>query len=149
MSFGYTGEIQESINIDTQSGWPQLSTGEFKQHRRIAEFYEEQAIADSLNRSVLEVQQQITNAINKGYSITEFEITNGVPQLSDMQTSVYRAAIYSRSHSDLMGYFSTADQKEAGNNKAQDEEQQKQILAQSVRGVRLLLGLGRSGVHTL
>ena len=48
-----------------------------------------------------------------------------------------------------MGYFSAVDQKAAGNNKAQDDDQQNTILAQSNRSVRLLLGLGRAGVHSL
>ena len=78
-----------------------------------------------------------------------FTITNGVPNFNDKQQSVYRGAVYARSHSDLMGYFSAVDQKAAGNNKADDVDQQDAILAQSNRSIRLLLGLGRAGVHTL
>ena len=57
--------------------------------------------------------------------------------------------MYARSHADLLGYFSAVDQKDAGNNKAQDVDQQDALLAQSNRSVRLLLGLGRAGVHAL
>lgn len=153
MTFGFEAEKQANITIDKHSGWPVLSTAEFRQHRRIPEFYEETVLADSLNRSVAEVQQQIINFIMKGYTdvpFTHFSLDgSGVPEFSEPQKSIYRGAVYARSHSDLLGYFSAVDQKAVGNNKAQDEDQQNTILAQSNRSIRLLLGLGRAGVHTL
>lgn len=149
MSFGYEATAQNSIAIDAQSGWPALSTGEFRDHRRIPEFYEETVLADSLNRSALEVQQQLLNYIMKENTDVSFTLTNGVPNFNDKQQSVYRGAVYARSHADLMGYFSAVDQKDAGNNKADSVDQQDAILAQSNRSIRLLLGLGRAGVHTL
>lgn len=57
--FGFQSPAQESIIIDAASGWPELSTGEFRQHRRIPEFFEEAVIADAINRSVAEIQQQL------------------------------------------------------------------------------------------
>ena len=149
MSFGYEATAQNSIAIDAGSGWPALSTGEFRDHRRIPEFYEETVLADSLNRSALEVQQQLLNYIMKENTDVSFTITNGVPNFNDKQQSVYRGAVYARSHADLMGYFSAVDQKAAGNNKADDVDQQDAILAQSNRSIRLLLGLGRAGVQSL
>ena len=149
MSLGFENEKQANIAIDHNSGWPLLSTAEFRQHRRIPEFYEETVIADSLNRSVAEVQQQILKFTLKSDTDVPFILSNGVPAFSDPQKSIYRGAIYARSHSDLMAYFSAVDQKDAGNNKAQDDDQQNQILAQSNRSVRLLLGLGRVGVQSL
>lgn len=149
MTFGFEADKQANIAIDQNSGWPALSTAEFRKHRRIPEFYEETVIADSLNRSVAEIQQQINKFIMKGYTDVPFTLTNSVPEFSDPQISIYRGAVYARSHADLMGYFSSVDQKEAGNNKAQDEEQQNHLLAQSNRSVRLLLGLGRAGVQSL
>ncbi|MDP5146011.1 head completion/stabilization protein [Shewanella sp. ULN5] len=153
MSFGFEATAQDSIAIDTDSGWPALSTGEFRQHRRIPEMFEEAVLADSLNRSVAEVQQQLLNFITS-HSETDTDVpfalsASLVPDFSEQQISIYRGAVYARSHADLLGYFSAVDQKEAGNNKAQDNEQQNAILAQSNRAVRLLLGLGRAGVHSL
>ncbi|WP_258405091.1 head completion/stabilization protein [Shewanella psychrotolerans] len=153
MSFGFEAAAQASIAIDTDSGWPALSTGEFRQHRRIPETFEEAVIADSLNRSVAEVQQQLTQFIISN-SETDKDVPfalgiNLVPEFSEQQVSIYRGAVYARSHADLLGYFSAVDQKEAGNNKAQDPMQQDAILAQSTRSIRLLLGLGRAGVHSL
>jgi hypothetical protein len=153
MTFGFEAEQQANIAIDANSGWPVLSTAEFRQHRRIPEFYEETVLADSLNRSTGEVQQQIINffmKVNTDVPFTQFSLdSSGVPVFSLVQKSIYRGAVYARSHSDLLGYFSAVDQKATGNNKAQDEDQQDNILAQSNRSIRLLLGLGRAGVHTL
>lgn len=153
MTFGFESVEQSSIEIDATSGWPALSTNEFRQHRRIPEYYEETTLADSLNRSVAEVQQQIVSLFmkrkDKDVTPLPFELVIGVPEFSDPQVSIYRGAVYARSHADLMGYFSAVDQKSAGNNKAQDPDQQNIILAHSNRGVRLLLGLGRAGVHAL
>lgn len=152
MTFGYDAGQQESIAIDTDSGWPALSTGEFRQHRRIPEYFEEAAIADSLNRSVAEIQQQLIQYVSQAATDTDVTFTLGAslaPDFSAQQISIYRGAVYARSHADLLGYFSAVDQREAGNNKANDQDQQDSIFAQSNRSVRLLLGLGRAGVHSL
>jgi hypothetical protein len=153
MTFGFEAEKQANITIDKDSGWPVLATAEFRQHRRIPEFFEETVLADSLNRSVTEIQQQIVKFSTKGYTDVPFTLSfvtsNGVPVFSDIQISVYRGAIYARSHADLLGYFSAVDQKDAGNNKAQNDDQQNIMLAQSNRSVRLLLGLGRAGVQSI
>lgn len=160
--FGFQAPAEPSIVIDAASGWPELSTGEFREQRRIPEFYAEQTLADSLNRSVAEIQQQILNYVTGNYvtgnfvgqasTDTDVLFTLGAslaPNFSAQQISIYRGAVYARSHADLLGYFSAVDQKDAGNNKAQDTQQQDAILAQSNRAVRLLLGLGRAGVHSL
>ena len=144
MSFGFEPEQQNSIAIDPDSGWPSLSTDEFKAHRRIPEQFEEQAIADSLNRSVLEVQQQLLSAA-KDKDVTFVLDENQVPEFTQPQISLYRQAVYSRSHADLLGYFVTVDHKDDRDNQAQ----QHNLLAQSNRTVRLLLGKGRCGVHSL
>lgn len=150
--FGFQAPAEPSIAIDAVSGWPELSTGEFRELRRIPEFFSEQAIADSLNRSVAEIQQQLLDFIARASTDTDVPFTLGAslaPNFSAQQISIYRGAVYARSHADLLGYFSAVDQKDAGNNKAQDVDQQQAILAQSNRAVRLLLGLGRAGVHAL
>lgn len=150
--FGFQAAPQDSISIDAGSGWPELSTGQFRKDRRIPEFFEEAALADSLNRSVAEIQQQLIKFVTQASNDTDVPFTLGeglAPNFSEQQISIYRGAVYARSHADLLGYFSAVDQKPAGNNKAQDTAQQDAILAQSNRGVRLLLGLGRAGVHAL
>lgn len=150
--FGFETAAQDSIVIDADSGWPELSTGDFRKNRRIPEFYEEATLADSLNRSVAEIQQQLVKFVTLASEDTDVAFTldeNLAPNFSEQQISIYRGAVYARSHADLLGYFSAVDQKEAGNNKAKDTAQQDAILAQSNRAVRLLLGLGRAGVHAL
>lgn len=153
MTFGFEATEQANIAIDANSGWPLLGTEDFRKNRRIPETYEESTLADSLNRSVAEIQQQITKVYLKGHTdvpfTLSFESGNGVPEFSAQQISIYRGAVYARSHADLMCYFSAVDQKASGNNKAQDDEQQNTILAQSNRAVRLLLGRGRAGVGSL
>jgi hypothetical protein len=150
--FGFQAPAQDSIMIDAASGWPVLSTSEFREHRRIPEYFEEAAIEDSINRSAAEIQQQLINYVTSSSTDKDVTFTLGlglVPDFSEQQISIYRGAVYARSHADLLGYFSAVDQKEAGNNKATDTAQQDAILAHSNRGVRLLLGLGRAGVHSL
>jgi hypothetical protein len=153
--FGFQAPAQDSIMIDAASGWPELTTEAFRKSRRIPEFYEESAVADSMNRSVAEIQLQIINFVKSAEQAvvdTDVPFTldeNLAPDFSEQQISIYRGAVYARSHADLLGYFSTVDQKDAGNNKANDVDQQNAILAQSNRSVRLLLGLGRAGVHSL
>jgi hypothetical protein len=154
--FGFNSGEQASIAIDNDSGWPELSTGEFRQHRRIPEFFEEEVIADSLNRSSAEIQQVLITIVSSHELGADAPFTLNVssgqstsPDFTQKQKSIYRGAVYARSHADLLGYFSAVDQKESGANKASEPEQQEAILAQSNRSVRLLLGRGRAGVHSL
>ena len=67
------------------------------------------------------------------------------PEFTQPQISLYRQAVYSRTHADLLGYFSTVDHKEDKDS----SDQARNILASSNRTVRLLLGKGRCGVHSL
>lgn len=150
--FGFQSPAQDSIEIDAASGWPVLSTGEFRKNRRIPEYFEEATLADSLNRSVAEIQLQLVRFAQQASADTDVTFTLGenlAPNFSEQQISIYRGAVYARSHADLLGYFSAVDQKPSGNNKANDSQQQSIILAQSNHGVRVLLGLGRAGVHSL
>ena len=144
MSFGFEEQQAENIAIDQNSGWPALSTAEFKADRRIPEQFSETAIADSLNRSVAEVQQQLLKvAADREVPFKLDE--NQVPQFSELQVSLYRGAVYSRSHGDLLSYFSTVDHKEDKD----ITESKDNMLANSNKNIRLLLGKGRVGVHSL
>lgn len=145
MSFGFESASADSISIDSDSGWPELSTGEFRQMRRIPEFYDEATIADSLNRSVAEVQQQLLSIDMTDTDVAFFVNDTFIPEFTDQQISIYRGAVYARSHADLVSYFKTVDQNSTDGN----TEQVTQLLAQSNRAIRLLLGLSRSGVHSL
>ncbi len=155
MGFGFDGQTQAAIDVDSASQWPTLNTGDFRAHRRVPEFYEEAAIADSLTRSAMEVQQQLLGMLNdlapEAAPLTLATDEAGLQYVAftTQQASVYKGAVYARSHADLLRYFSTVDQRDAGNNKAQDVPQQNAMLAQSNRAIRLLLGLGRCGVHSL
>ncbi|WP_417762185.1 head completion/stabilization protein [Shewanella sp.] len=156
MGFGFDGQTQAAIEVDSESQWPTLNTGDFRAHRRVPEFYEEAAIADSLTRSAMEVQQQLLGMLNDLDPEAAAPLTLATDEaglqyvaFTTQQASVYKGAVYARSHADLLGYFSTVDQREAGNNKAQDVPQQNAMLAQSNRAIRTLLNLGRCGVHSL
>lgn len=155
MGFGFDGQTQAAIEVDSESPWPTLNTGDFRKARRIPEFFEEAAIADSLATSAMQVQQ-LLGVLNDLDPEAQAPMTLATDEaglqyvaFTTQQERVYKSAVYARTHADLLGYFSAVDQREAGNNKAQDVPQQNTMLAQSNRAVRTLLKLGRCGVHSL
>ncbi|MGB0894029.1 MAG: head completion/stabilization protein [Parashewanella sp.] len=150
MSFGHTPKKQASITLKVGNGWPELSTGEFKANRRIPSQFEEDALANSIARSAKEVKKQLVEYIdaalkrNKDYQ-PEFKFVDDKPEFDELEARIFTAAVYQRSHADLMSYFATVDHKEDKDT----DEQRNSLLAESNLSIRTLLGLSRTGVHSL
>lgn len=103
MSFG--GKKPTNENTEVKVGrFPALSTKEFRQLRRIPFVFDEQSMAMAIEIAACEVQRQLPETI---------EITGA-------HVSLYKRAVYSLAHADLLPEFSTQAMKDAGQNTAED-----------------------------
>ncbi|HIF9091461.1 TPA: head completion/stabilization protein [Photobacterium damselae] len=140
MSFGGSVNTNQSTTING-NGWPNLSTDEFRKIRRISFTFDDESMALAIEIAADAVQEELADLL----------MSDGlVPTLPKAKESLYKRAVYGRAHADLLPEFATQDRRKEANNVATDsEEQSDQFLAQSVRDIRQLLGLGRASARII
>ena len=140
MSFGGKQIVDESTNIDGY-GWPSLSTGDFRQLRRIPTTFDNDSMAMAIRIAARLVQKQLRKLLD----------ANGQPPtLDETDTAIYERAVYGRAHAELLPEFATQDRRKEGESVATDEPQQEaRFLSQSNRDVSLLLGCRANGIASI
>ncbi len=130
MSFG--GYVADNANINIESnGWPVIGTEEFRQMRRIPSLFDESSIVVALQAASLYVQGELDELLSNGEA----------PQLNAQKTAVYKRAVYSVAHADLLPEFATQDRREAAENTAEDDfKQADRFRTQAKRDISLLVG---------
>ncbi|MGF1702952.1 head completion/stabilization protein [Photobacterium makurazakiensis] len=139
MSFG--GKVNTTASVDIPGeGWPDLSTSEFREIRRVSQVFDNTSIAMAITIAALNVQGQLIS-----------ELIEGVPPTLNMgRTFAYKRAVYGRAHAELLAEFATQDRRKEGENAAVDDpEQSDRFLAQSNRDVCLLLGKSPNGIASI
>ena len=133
MSFGGK-PIQNNKNTEIKTaGYPALSTSEFRQLRRIPFVFDEQSLAMAIEISACEVQRQLP---------LNFSVCSKV--------SLYKRAVYSLAHADLLPEFTTQAMRDAGENIAEDATVTgDRFRAQSTRDIHQLLGRSSNKVELI
>ncbi|MFT7680636.1 MAG: hypothetical protein ACI935_000067 [Moritella dasanensis] len=140
MSFGGKQIVDESVNIDGR-GWPSLSTGDFRQLRRIPTTFDNDSMVMAIRIAAKTVQKQL-------YKLLDDE--NLPPTFDETDTALYCRAVYGRAHADLLPEFATQDRRKEANNLAENgPEQVDEFISQSGRDIRLLLGLSSVSVGVI
>ena len=140
MSFGGKPNTDDNTEI-AGAGWPNLSTDEFRQVRRIPTTFDNGSMAMAIRIAAKAVKTELADLLDE---------EGQPPQLDEDDTAIYKRAVYGRAHGDLLPEFATQDRRKEANNAATDEpEQQDKFLAQSSRDIRQLLGLGRASVGVI
>ncbi|MGF1842465.1 head completion/stabilization protein [Vibrio clamense] len=136
MSFG--GKVDKTSNIELPGeGWPNLSTDEFRQLRRIPHTFDNSSIAAAITIAAFNVQGQLES----------LQINEVSPSLNIAKSTLYKRAVYGRAHAELLPEFATQDRRKEGESVATDDPQQSaRFMAQSNRDVRALLGCSGNGV---
>ena len=139
MSFG--GKVNSAANtMIPGEGWPDLSNDEFRQLRRIPHTFDNESIAAAITIAALNIQEKLTDLLVDG----------SAPTLNHAKTTLYKRAVYSRAHSELLPEFATQDRRKEGDNAAIDEPQQSaRFLAQSNKDVSQLLGRSANGIGVI
>ncbi|EMK6986075.1 head completion/stabilization protein [Vibrio alginolyticus] len=139
MSFG--GKVNSAVNTAIPGeGWPDLSTDEFRQLRRIPHTFDNDSIAAAVSIAALNIQQRLASLL----------VDDIPPQLNAAKTAAYKRAVYGLAHADLLPEFATQDRRKEGESVATDDpEQEDRFTTQSNKDVRLLLGRSANGIDSI
>ncbi|MBY3749681.1 head completion/stabilization protein [Vibrio parahaemolyticus] len=139
MSFG--GKVNSAANTAIPGeGWPELSTDEFRQLRRIPHTFDNDSMAAAVSIAALNIQQRLASLL----------VDDIPPQLNAAKTAAYKRAVYGLAHADLLPEFATQDRRKEGESVATDEpEQEARFITQSNQDVRLLLGRSANGIDSI
>lgn len=131
MSFG--GKKPEKQNTQINGGdFPMLSTAEFRQLRRIPFVFDESSLAAAIEIAANEVQRQL---ISRKVHI----IGTKVP--------LYKRAVYSLAHADLLPEFATQNRRDEAENTAEDAGiQGDRMRAQSNRDINQLIAISGNSI---
>lgn len=136
MSFG--GKVNRAENTSVPGeGWPDLSTEEFRELRRIPHTFNNHSMVVAISIAALNIQKRLQSLL----------VDAVPPSFSHVDTLVYKRAVYGRAHAELLPEFATQDRRKEGESVATDDPQQSaRFMAQSNRDVRLLLGESGNGI---
>ncbi|EGR2089210.1 TPA: head completion/stabilization protein [Vibrio parahaemolyticus] len=139
MSFG--GKVNSAVNTAIPGEcWPDLSTDEFRQLRRIPHTFDNDSMAAAVRIAALNIQQRLASLL----------VDDIPPQLNAAKTAAYKRAVYGLAHADLLPEFATQDRRKEGESVAKDEpEQEARFITQSNQDVRLLLGRSSNGIDSI
>ncbi|MCG7585665.1 head completion/stabilization protein [Photobacterium sp. OFAV2-7] len=139
MSFGGRTNQADSTAI-AGDGWPDLSTGEFRNIRRVSTVFDNDSIAMAISIAALNVQGQLVTLLVDG----------NPPELTAAKKFTYKRAVYGLAHAELLPEFATQDQRAEANNAATDEpEQSDRFLSQARRDICLLLNRSPNGIASI
>ena len=139
MSFG--GKVNSAANTAIGGeGWPDLSTDEFRNLRRIPHTFDNDSMAAAVTIAALNIQQRLVDLL----------VDDKPPELNAAKTIVYKRAVYGLAHADLLPEFATQNRRKEGESVATDEpEQESRFITQSNQDVRLLLGRSANGISSI
>ncbi len=139
MSFG--GKVNSAANTAIPGeGWPDLSTDEFRNLRRIPHTFNNDSMAAAVTIAALNVQERLES----------LQVDGNPPVLGAAKAMVYKRAVYGRAHAELLKEFATQDRRKEGESVATDEpEQEARFLTQSNKDVRMLLGRSANGIASI
>ena len=125
MSFGGK-PTQNNQNKEIKiEGYPTLSTAEFRQLRRIPFVFDETSMAAAIEIAADSVQGQLSKAKQP---------------FSGANVSLYKRAVYSLAHADLLPEFATQNRRDEAENTAEDAGiQGDRFRAQSTRDISQIL----------
>lgn len=131
MSFGGKRPEKQDTKIDC-GDFPMLSTAEFRQLRRISFVFDEGSLAAAIEIASDEVRRQL-----KARNVTD--IGNKV--------ALYKRAVYSLAHADLLPEFATQNRRDEAENTAEDAGiQGDRMRAQSNRDINQVIAISGNSI---
>lgn len=125
MSFSGKQPTNKNTEIKTE-GFPTLSTSEFRQLRRIPFVFDDDSMSAAIEIAADDVQLQLIKAVKP---------------FSGANISLYKRAVYSLAHADLLPEFATQNRRDEAENTAEDAGiQGDRFRAQSTRDISQILG---------
>lgn len=152
--FSGTDESYQDTVITNDGFWPDVNAGDFERLRGTPAAQDEERITYAVVNAVSSVNLQL-EALKAGYllqGIVKAENIEAFPKVAGKNRIViqYQSAVFARAKADLLPDFSTVHQKKEGDHLAERSlETKNELLAESERIIRNMLGKGRSTVELI
>ncbi|WP_188008866.1 head completion/stabilization protein [Grimontia hollisae] len=115
------------------NGWPDVTTADFRQVRRIPHVFDESSVAMAIEIAADNVQGQL-DSIEPA-------------TLMGTKLKLYHRAVYALAHADLLPEFATQNRRDEADNTAEDAgEQGDRFRAQSTRDIAQIKGESPNGI---
>ncbi|EOB4245188.1 head completion/stabilization protein [Vibrio metschnikovii] len=149
--FTASNSSYQKTKIENDGFWPDIEAGDFERLRSTPAAQDDERIAHALVNAVSSVNLQLvmlkTRYMAEG--IVKAEDINAFPKIDDKNRIViqYQSAVFARAKADLLADFATVHQKKEGDHLAERlKETKNELLAESERIIRNMLGKNRASV---
>jgi hypothetical protein len=152
--FNGKDDSYQNIEITNDGFWPDVNAGDFERLRGTPAAQDDERIAFAVVNAIASVNLQLealkakyqTQGIEKAEDIQAFPMVNNKNRI----VIQYQSAVFARAKADLLPDFSTVHQKKEGDHLAERSlETKNELLAESERIVRNMLGKGRATVELI
>ncbi|WP_417585350.1 head completion/stabilization protein [Nitrincola sp.] len=150
---GKDDSYQDTV-ITNDGFWPDVNAGDFERLRGTPAAQDDDRIAFAVVNAIASVNKQLTK-LKSGYQtqgIAKAEDIEALPKIGGKNHIViqYQSAVFARAKADLLPDFATVHQKKEGDHLAERSlETKNELLAESERIVRNMLGKGRATVELI
>ncbi len=150
---GSDNSYQDTV-ITNDGFWPDVNAGDFERLRGTPAAQDDERIAFAVVNAIASVNQQLEK-LKSGYQtqgVIRAADLDATPKIGDKNHVViqYQSAVFARAKADLLPDFATVHQKKEGDHLAErSQETKNELLAESERIIRNLLGKGRSTVELI
>ncbi len=147
--FSGTDSSYQDTEITNDGFWPDLNAGDFERLRGTPTAQDEERITYAVVNAISSVNLQLeklktryqTQGIFKAEDVEAFPKVGGKNRI----VIQYQSAVFARAKADLLPDFSTVHQKKEGDHLAERSlETKNELLAESERIIRNMLGKGRA-----
>lgn len=144
----------QDTEITNDGFWPDVNAGDFERLRGTPAAQDDERIAFAVVNAIASVNLQLealkakyqTQGIAKAEDIQAFPMVNNKNRI----VVQYQSAVFARAKADLLPDLSTVHQKKEGDHLAERSlETKNELLAESERIVRNMLGKGRASVELI
>ncbi len=152
--FTGSGSEYQDTTITNDGFWPDVNAGDFERLRGTPAAQDEERISYAVVNAIASVNLQLAT-LKAGYQlegIVKAEDIEAFPKVDGKNLIViqYQSAVFARAKADLLPDFSTVHQKKEGDHLAERSlETKNELLAESERIIRNMLGKGRSTVELI
>ncbi len=152
--FNGKDDSYQDTEITNDGFWPDVNAGDFERLRGTPAAQDDERIAFAVVNAIASVNLQL-EAFKAKYQIqgiAKAEDIQVFPMVNNKNRIVvqYQSAVFARAKADLLPDFSTVHQKKEGDHLAERSlETKNELLAESERIVRNMLGKGRATVELI
>ncbi|MDN4696302.1 head completion/stabilization protein [Vibrio parahaemolyticus] len=152
--FSGTDDSYQDTTITNDGFWPDVNAGDFERLRGTPAAQDDERITNAVVNAIASVNPQLAS-LKTGYQtqgIASAAEIDAFPKVNGKNHIViqYQSAVFARAKADLLPDFATVHQKKEGDHLAERSlETKNELLAESERIVRNMLGKGRATVELL